>query len=166
MGTFGGWIIAIVGSICLTALIDILLQDGETKKYVKTILSLIVFSVILAPIPKLLNSENTQNTLNTNDAVLSYEDDLNLSYLYELEQRKCENLKNSCEKSLKNIGIENVTISAHISYEKDPKIVKIWVDLKNAVITNRNENIDITKETKYVICSVYGVDENCVEIIS
>jgi len=59
MSAFGGWIMSIVGCILLTALIDTLLEDGETKKFVKIVCSLLIFTVILTPITTLFSSDTS-----------------------------------------------------------------------------------------------------------
>lgn len=45
------WIIGIVGVICLGVLLEIVLPEGQTGKYVKGAFSLLVIFVIVAPLP-------------------------------------------------------------------------------------------------------------------
>ncbi|MEG2561243.1 MAG: stage III sporulation protein AF [Clostridia bacterium] len=51
------WILSIVGIITLGVLVDIILPDGETNKYIKGIFSMIVIFMIIAPLPKMMNSD-------------------------------------------------------------------------------------------------------------
>lgn len=51
------WILSVVGVICLGVLLEIVLPEGQTGKYVKGAFSLLVIFVIAAPLPKLLNSD-------------------------------------------------------------------------------------------------------------
>lgn len=57
------WIIGIVGVICLGVLLEILLPEGQTGKYVKGAFSLMVVFVIVAPLPSVAKAlENWQPT--------------------------------------------------------------------------------------------------------
>lgn len=50
------WVLSIVGVICLGVLLEILLPEGQTSKYVKGAFSLLVIFVVIAPLPKLIKS--------------------------------------------------------------------------------------------------------------
>lgn len=49
------WLLSIVGVVAIGVLLEILLEEGQTAKYIKGIFSLAIVLVIVAPIPKLLN---------------------------------------------------------------------------------------------------------------
>ena len=49
------WLLSIVGVVSLGVLLEILLADGETSKYIKGVFALAVVLVLVAPIPKFLN---------------------------------------------------------------------------------------------------------------
>ncbi|MDE6302984.1 MAG: stage III sporulation protein AF [Clostridia bacterium] len=53
----GVWIMSIVGVICLGILLEIVLPEGQTAKYVKGAFSLLVVFVIAMPLPNLLGKE-------------------------------------------------------------------------------------------------------------
>ena len=53
----GAWVTSIVGVICLGILLDIVLPEGKTTKYIRGAFSLIVILAIVAPIPSLLKKE-------------------------------------------------------------------------------------------------------------
>lgn len=55
------WIISIVGVICLGVLLEIVLPEGKTAKYVKGAFSLLVIFVMISPLPALLKGESAQN---------------------------------------------------------------------------------------------------------
>lgn len=52
-----GWIIAIVCTIVLGVLLEIVLPKGKMAKYVKGVFSLVVILVIVSPLPKLFGSD-------------------------------------------------------------------------------------------------------------
>lgn len=51
------WIISVVGVICLGILLQIVLPEGKTAKYVKGAFSLLVIFVIISPLPALLKGD-------------------------------------------------------------------------------------------------------------
>lgn len=51
------WLLSIVGVIAIGVLLDILMPEGETNKYIKGIFSIVVVLVIVAPLPKLIKSD-------------------------------------------------------------------------------------------------------------
>lgn len=53
----GAWIMSIVGVICLGVLLEIVLPEGQTAKYVKGAFSLLVVFVIAAPLPAIFKKE-------------------------------------------------------------------------------------------------------------
>ncbi len=53
------WLLGIVGIICLGLLLEIVLPDGQTTKYVRGAFSLLVIFVVIAPLPKLFGGDYT-----------------------------------------------------------------------------------------------------------
>ncbi len=52
-----GWILSIVGTVLTITLTEVMLPEGQTAKYIKGVISLMVIYVVLAPIPALLQSK-------------------------------------------------------------------------------------------------------------
>lgn len=52
-----GWLISVVGVILIGLLVDIIIPEGETNKYIKGIYALIVTIVIISPLPKLAKND-------------------------------------------------------------------------------------------------------------
>ena len=69
-----GWIISIVGMVLTVTLTEIMLPEGQTAKYIKGVISLIVVYVVIAPIPALLQSKIDINSF-FDFAISSYESD-------------------------------------------------------------------------------------------
>lgn len=162
---FSTYVMSIVGCICLTILIDLLLQDGETKKYVKGISSLIIFSVILAPLPQFISSSevlSNEYSIDKND-MITYQ---NQDFLYQIKQKECEKNIITAKELLKKDGVFGVDIEVVLSYGTEINILKIIADKKNAVITKNDENIDIVEVIKSCISSCFFVEENLIEVIN
>lgn len=52
-----GWVLSVTAVICLTVLLDIIMPDGQMKKYVKGIVSIIVIFVIITPLASIAVGE-------------------------------------------------------------------------------------------------------------
>lgn len=51
------WLLSIVGVICLGLLLEIVMPEGQTTKYVRGAFSLLVIFVVIAPLPSLLGGD-------------------------------------------------------------------------------------------------------------
>ena len=69
-----GWILSIVGIVFTSTLAEIMLPEGETAKYIKGVISLVVIYVILLPIPKIKKKKIDINSF-FNFSAESYESD-------------------------------------------------------------------------------------------
>ena len=69
-----GWILSIVGMVLTVTLTEILLPEGQTAKYIKGVISLMVVYVVIAPIPALMQSKIDINTF-FDFSLSSYESD-------------------------------------------------------------------------------------------
>ena len=168
MSAFGGWIMSIVGCILLTALIDTLLEDGETKKFVKIVCSLLIFTVILTPITTLFSSDTS--VLNVFDESVGEGEFSDYSFkeqvfLANLRQKEQERIKIKVLNSLEAKGIYGINLEVVQDYAKDGEILKIIVNANALVINDKNVNIDILKEIKDEVTSSFNVEESSVEIL-
>lgn len=59
------WIISVCGIVLLTVVCDAILPDGGTKKYVKTVIGIVVAFAMLAPIARFFENISTDNYLTT-----------------------------------------------------------------------------------------------------
>ena len=57
-----GWIVSVVGMVLTVTLVEIMLPEGQTAKYIKGVVSLMVVYVVLIPIPHLLHAKIDINT--------------------------------------------------------------------------------------------------------
>lgn len=52
-----GWILSIVGTVLTVTLAEVMLPEGQTAKFIKGVISLMIIYVVIAPIPALLQSK-------------------------------------------------------------------------------------------------------------
>ena len=160
------WIMSIVGAIVLTILIEVLMSDGEMKKYVKGITSLIVLAIIISPLPNLFSKESIYQNFDVNMVVDEVGDDINYTFLEETKQKQMENLNQACLILLNEKGITNVIITPTCANEDNEfEMEKILIDCTNLVIKEGFENIDIKDTIISIVTSVYKVKNDIVEVI-
>ena len=58
---FSGYILSIVGIILLGVIVDLVLIDGQVKKYVKSIYVLFIIFTLVAPLPKFIDNIKNGN---------------------------------------------------------------------------------------------------------
>ena len=56
MSSFSVWVLSIAGICVLSVLVELVLPEGQTRKYIKAIFSFFVIVVIVAPLPKIVKS--------------------------------------------------------------------------------------------------------------
>lgn len=159
------WIMSIVGAICLTTLIDVLMDDGETKKFIKGISSIIVFAVIISPLPKLLNDNYDLGESLRQSEEVSYNKSDYYDFLYDIKLKEYSSVTLRCQSSLEESGISGVIITPHLSYGDKIEITEITVNLTNVVITENAENINIKELILKKVSTFFGVEESAIVIV-
>lgn len=108
----GEWILTVVGIAILTILCDVILPDGQTRKYVKTVMGIIVTFVIIQPLVGLFTSPPQLDELSVNSAISSQQ-----PFIENIETRQNEQRIIELEKTLSVSGYSVKDISAS-SYDK------------------------------------------------
>ncbi|MBC8059254.1 MAG: stage III sporulation protein AF [Clostridiaceae bacterium] len=155
------WVITICCTLFFITAVEMILPNNSMKKYAKFVLGLILITVIINPIIKIFNGDfntavYTSNLVNSMDdnsmkaATQRYKDENINSTLINFK----ENLKLSCEKSLKEKFPNNkfqVTIDA--SFDKKSELFKLKsidvrtkISIKEQVILFLSDELKINKE--------------------
>lgn len=156
MAGIGAWIGGIVGAVFATALIDLLMAEGETKKFVKGIASLLVVAVIIAPLPALINKDFRLTSQDTVQGGGTQTDDTN-SYLNKVYLHRYKSYELAIQNKLKSQGIDEVTARIDIQYSGGEIVItSVRIDTANMVLTGQAKNIDINKAILDAVASVLG----------
>jgi len=161
-----GWIMGIVGVVCLGVLLDLVIPEGQTAKYIKGVFALVVIFVIISPLPALLGREFK----------LSFSDDgyfADQDYLLDVARmREAENGE-IISVFLKNQGLD-VSADTSVVYAKNsvkgakggnlPKIEKVVVFLSGQVINDADKNIHISSVRK-LASKLFLIDEDNIQVI-
>ena len=160
MNGISSWIMAVVGISVLGVLVDLVMPDGQTKKYIKGVFAFIVVLVIISPLPSLLNKEFSINDIFEENAIVIQED-----FVYQVNRDRVETLENMIEADLKEQGISNISIkiSANIFTNK-MKIEAVFVDLSQVVINQNLEHIDINELVAKSVLKYVSIEKNNIVI--
>ncbi|MGN0748271.1 MAG: stage III sporulation protein AF [Christensenellales bacterium] len=160
MNGISSWIMAIVGVSVLGVLIDLVMPNGQTKKYIKGIFAFIVVLVIISPLPNLLNKNFSIDDIFEEDAIVIQED-----FVYQVNRDRLETLENMIVADLKEQGVGNITvnISANVFTNK-MKIEAVFVDLSQVVINQNLEHIDINELVAKSVLKYVSIDKNNIVI--
>lgn len=156
---FSAWVLSIVGIVILTLIVDIILPEGQTNKYIKSVFAVITVFVIALPIPSLFNGDiDIGGVLKNEQAGV-----IDTAFIENLMQERAAVVKDELLKEYKANGIDNVEVE--ISYKDDVKfsIEKIFINVKNSVIVGSDKNINIKEKVLSITINLLDIsDENVV----
>ncbi len=149
------WAGGIVTAVIIVTIIEMILPDNNTKKYIKTVLGVYILFTILSPIVKnVLGKEISFETLNIADNVLVSGSTYNTEYKTNenIEKIYKENLKKDIQEKLKQKGYNASNIIIKFSQNNYNDINEISLNLN--IIENIKEiekiNINITKQEEAI----------------
>lgn len=138
MNGFSVWVLSIAGICVLSVLVELILPDGQTRKYIKAIFSFFVIIVIVSPLPKLVKNGVDLDSIIAGDNIGIQED-----FIYQLNRNKLDSISLNIENELKEQGIDGVKIllSANI-FSSKLEIEAVFVDLFELVIPDDKQHIN------------------------
>ncbi len=131
-----GWVLSVTAVVCLTVLLDIIMPDGQMKKYVKGIVSIIVIFVIVTPLASLAVGKFDLTKGN-----ITIDSDM----LESLESTSDRYREIQLESMLSDDGI-----TADVKIVSDNGKKKVEVIIKNEVLSENEMNILKQKVSKTV----------------
>ena len=125
MEFLSGYILSIVGIILIGVIVDLMLADGQVKKYVQSIYVLFVIFTIVAPLPSFINNiKHGDFSLETSSI------EIDKKYLEIIRNQKNTALSNAIETLFNDNGYAKVAITIDSSMnDKTYTINKICVDI-------------------------------------
>ena len=144
-----------MGIISLGLLLEILLPEGQTSKYVRGAFSLLVILVVISPIPKLLGGEYNLDLTGVNY-------DIDLDYVQQTSSQYTNIIEDNVENVLKEQGINSVVeIVVKDGSVKDVDFVLIKIFLSRIDENQENTYITMSKDT---VSKYLSIDKNDVEV--
>jgi len=158
---FSGWVLSIVGVVVLALVVDIVLPEGQTNKYIKSIFAIITVFVVVSPLTQLFGGHIELNLFNNvTDGVV-----LDANILDSLWQLRADDLEKKLMEiyANNNIEIEKVEV-LYVENFDEFQIEKIEINVNKSVIANEDKNINIKEKIKQVTVDSLSISENKVFI--
>ncbi len=156
------WILSIICTVLISAIITMLLPEGKLLKHIKIIFGFIIIFVVIQPVFSLRNEEINFN-FETNQSEIVFQKD----YLSYVSNKRIEFLEESCEEILKENGFKNSKV--HIEYTMDEQgqanVVNATIDLKNSVFIYETKHIDIIEDIITPVSKYLNLEEKQVDVI-
>ncbi|CDE72613.1 stage III sporulation protein AF [Acidaminococcus sp. CAG:917] len=144
-----GWVLSVTAVICLTVLLDIIMPDGQMKKYVKGIVSIIVIFVIITPLASIAVGEFDLTKGN-----ITIDSDM----LDNLESTSDRYRETQLETMLSDDDI-----TADVKIENDNGKKKVEVIIQNQVLSENEMNI-LKQKVKDTVTDFLGIDSGSVSV--
>ena len=161
MVTFiSNWAQGIIVAVIVASIIEMILPNGSSKKYIKVVIGIYILFVIITPIvnkfPKngldvnsILNIEENKNYKAVSSSNLEEKNALNIKYMYET------NLKSDIKTKIQNKGFIAKSVDVEISDDEKYNINKIKIEITGEV----EENTGSKKNSKNVITIVDNIEK-------
>lgn len=149
------WIQGIIVAVIISTIIEMILPQGNCKKYIKVVIGVyILFSMISPVINKITgNNFRLSNILNIEEYAQAstgntYQE-LNNNQEKQIKEVYITSLKNDMKQKISSKGYEVLAISLNISDNGEYELQEIHLKL-NKKIENENVDENITKNTEIV----------------
>ena len=155
------WIVSIIAVVIITAIISLILPEGKTGKFIKSIFSLFIVFTIIKPMFYLKNNE-----FKYEDIFNQSEIELQFGFIEYVFQSKIDEYENNCIEILENSGVNNAFVEIIYSNDKETtiKIECVLINLENSVIISDKSHIDIIKEIKFNVANYLRISDDLVKI--
>ena len=138
MTAFYGWLLSILGVVFLSVFVDIVLPDGKTNKYVKSIFAFIIILIIISPLAKLKDSDTNFDDFLENPSISIDED-----YIYNINSMRIDKLAESIIKTAEEVGLKGIDVQIMSDMSNlEFNIQKVNIFLENLVIDESVSHID------------------------
>lgn len=146
------WVVSLLGIVVITLVCDVILPPGQTAKYIKTVISIIVVCAIVFPLVKVVKNMDINVFLDS--AEIGYQQ----SYIEYIKGEKSSQLAVACDKLLKENALNGCSTVVSVSDELDVAGVCVTIepDYYNQLVVEK-----ITKLILSVV-SVEASEVSCV----
>ncbi len=154
---FSAWILSIVGVAAITLIVDILLPEGETAKYIKSVFGILTVFIIAMPLPGILGGEVVFSAVFEESGAVS----VDYEFVDQLNEMRIRNMETSIEEYLKKEGYY-CDVSLEASFKDGSMIIdKVYVKTEKSVIVGNEANIDIIRK---LVAQITGTDGGEIEV--
>lgn len=168
MNWISGWIQGIIIAVIIGTIIEMLLPDGNCKKYVKVVIGVyILFSIVSPVITKVTGNEFRVSDIydiNTYIEVSakSSQENIENSQQNQIKQVYITNLKNDMKQKIQEKGYSVKSLTLEISNDEQYTLKKISIQ----VIKKKNEEKNDVKGVNEINITISNTTENQEENVS
>lgn len=167
MVTFvSNWAEGIIVAVIIASIIEMILPEGSSKKYIKVVIGIYIMFVIVAPIvnkfssksldvSSILNFDDKEEYKQVSSSNLEEKNIMNIKSMYEM------NLKSDIKTKIQNKGYIVKNINLEISDDEKYTINKIDIEISGE---NEDENSTSKKDSKNVITIVDNIEKVKVDL--
>ncbi len=158
--TVSSWLLSLAGIAAFSVLIDVILPNGQTNKYVKGMFAFVMLLVIIAPLPALLKKDfNVENFFSSSQIEIDHD------FVYQANRTKLSFLEKQLTKQLESSGFDGVVVAVNGDiFKTDMQIENVFVDLRNVVIKSENKHIYIKKTVYEIVLNVANISKEKVQL--
>lgn len=154
-GTFGTYILSIVGAVVLATVAEVLMPEGKTAKYVKNTLSIFLVLIIISPISKMIAGDIVIKDIFSSEVIQT-----DYSFISKLNEKKAQTLENNTERHLNLNGYSNTSIKIlYTGNEKGIKIDYVHIDLTKFEFNGEGPHIHIIDNIKNLVSVYLGISK-------
>ena len=106
MSAISAWILGIVGVVVLSIIVDLVMPNGSTSKFIKNIFAFVIVIVILSPIVSFLSKKDIklEDIFENNNITIQEE------FLSSVNQKILNKLQEELENDIEEFGISGVQV--------------------------------------------------------
>lgn len=155
MEWFSSWSKGIVIAVIISTLVEMIIPDNNSKKYIKIIIGIFIVYTIISPIiEKLLGQDineyiEVDNYIQASSSNVEGKKDFQAKANESIKKIYVQNLQNDIKTKLKSKGYIAESININISNDDSYNIEKIEVKINEKVAVNENE-----KQTKTIVDTI------------
>ena len=156
MSAISAWILGIVGVVVLSIIVDLVLPNGSTSKFIKNIFAFVIVIVILSPIVSFLSKKDIklEDIFENNNITIQEE------FLSSVNQKILNKLQKELENDIEEFGISGVQVGLKANiFEEELNIEQVSIDLKKCVIDENISHIDIKTSILKIVLRKINIEE-------
>ncbi len=156
MSAISAWILGIVGVVVLSIIVDLVMPNGSTSKFIKNIFAFVIVIVILSPIVSFLSKKDIklEDIFENNNITIQEE------FLSSVNQKILNKLQKELENDIEEFGISGVQVGLKANiFEEELNIEQVSIDLKKCVIDENISHIDIKTSILKIVLRKINIEE-------
>lgn len=151
MTFLSAWTLSVAGIVVIAQLVDIILPDGQTAKYIKSVIAVIIVCVLIQPISAIKEID----LIGDNTTVMA----IDQYYLDSIYLSKVEQTEKAVLDTITEINADFTATVICSRHENNPKIDYVVVNTTKSEI-NGEKNIQFKEQVILALCEKHNLTES------